>query len=86
MTIKIVGVAVRVNGLTVSLLPPNRHFNVLQQMPSKFARLVKPSEQGFITNEGKFVGREEAKIIARNANQLLPTHSPNNECFSEDLW
>lgn len=84
--IHIISAAVTVHGLVISLPKPNRHWNILHKMPEKFSKLVKPSEQGFLTNEGTFVGREAGKIIARNANQLLPTHSPNKELFSEDLW
>jgi hypothetical protein len=82
---RIVAVAVMSNGLTMSLPAPARHFHVLRQMPAKMARAVTPSDQGFLTSDGAFVGREEALQIAHRNGQLLkPT--THRELFSEDLW
>jgi hypothetical protein len=44
-----------------------------------------PSEQGFITNRGRFVNRVEAMKIARKANQLI-TNTTFRELYSEDLY
>ena len=41
--------------------------------------------QGFLTNKNRFVDREEAMIIAEEADQIIGyTHS--NQLFSEDLY
>lgn len=82
---RIVSVAIKVNGLIMSLPAPNRHFHVLKAMPQKWARKVLPNQQGFLTNEGQWLGREEALTVAHRAGQLLkPTE--HRELFSEDLW
>lgn len=85
MTFRIVAAAIRCNGLTFTMPRPARHFNIMAAMPSKIASRVKPSEQGFLTDDGQFVGREEAKAIASAAGQLL-NETPHAELFSEDLW
>ena len=41
-------------------------------------------EQGFITNTNRFVGRQEAKVIAEAAGQITAT--PHKELYSEDLY
>lgn len=75
-------------GATISLLPPARHHTILQSMDVIMGidtEKVLPSEQGFLTDEGKFVNRVEAFYVAWKAGQLLkPTNGP--ELFSEDLW
>lgn len=45
-------------------------------------------EQGFLTNKGRFVGREEAMKIAKAQNQVIRlSGSPNSDIlFSEDLY
>lgn len=81
----IVAVAVRANGLIISMPAPARHFNIMKSMPAKMARSVLPSDQGFVTDTGHYVGREDALRIATAAGQLLkPT--AHRELFSEDLW
>lgn len=45
-------------------------------------------EQGFLTNKGRFIGREEAMKIAKEQGQIIRlSGSPNaNILFSEDLY
>jgi hypothetical protein len=43
-------------------------------------------EQGFITSDGFFVGREEAYRIASEAGQIVDKHGPEDVLFSEDMW
>lgn len=43
------------------------------------------SEQGFYTNLGRFVDREEAMLIAREADQVI-SNSTFDELYSEDLY
>lgn len=45
-------------------------------------------EQGFLTNKGRFVGRNEAMKIAKAQNQVIRlSGSPNSDMlFSEDLY
>lgn len=42
--------------------------------------------QGFLTNSGKFVDREEGLIIAQRNNQILEKSPPKYKLFSEDMW
>lgn len=42
-------------------------------------------EQGFLTNTGRFVDRDEGFKIAQSAGQIPPTWKPRH-LFSEDLW
>ena len=46
---------------------------------------ITQEEQGFITSTGRFVGREEAKKIARNAGQLIG-ESGFKQLISEDIY
>lgn len=42
--------------------------------------------QGFLTSKNRFVGREEAKIIALDAKQIVEPTINKTDLFSEDLW
>jgi hypothetical protein len=85
--VRIIAAAIRLNGLTVSLPPPARHFHImklLNETHRKFGNSL-PSNQGFVSSDGRFLERGEALRIATEAGQLLkPSHS--SELFSEDLW
>lgn len=91
MTERIVAAAIRVqapvadspNGafaVTVTLPPPARHSDLIWG----FGNRVLPSDQGFLTSMGRFVGRREAAGIALDAGQA--DEIPLGELFSEDLW
>lgn len=80
----IVAVAIRVNGLVISMPRPARHADIIKRLPKKLSA-VRPSDQGFLTDAGNFVGRDVGLDLARQAKQLLkPT--THRELFSEDLW
>lgn len=79
------GVAVRTaRGLVLTMPRPARHPALLAEidaaMPGGDALLA---EQGFITNAGEFVSREEAAAIAYANGQIK---APKRDLFSEDLW
>ena len=43
--------------------------------------------QGFFTNKGRFVNREQAAIIAKRARQLAPDDKRKvKDLLSEDIW
>ena len=46
---------------------------------------IDSDEQGFLTSKGRFVGREEAKLIAKRAGQLK-TDSVYKKLISEDIY
>jgi hypothetical protein len=83
--LKIVSVAIRRGKLIFSIEAPARHHHVLHTMDLQEKIDAIDVDQGFLTNEGKFVDREEAFKIALAANQLLAIH-PLKELFSEDIW
>lgn len=66
---------------------PARHHHILHQLwPMSEKRL--DHGQGFVTDAGRYVTREEGWQIAEAAGQLLgraPT-GPRGTLFSEDLW
>lgn len=50
-----------------------------------YPNYITQEEQGFLTSKGRFVDRKEAKIIAKNANQLIRDSIFEN-LISEDLY
>lgn len=87
---RIIAAAVQVNGVTLSLPPPARHYHIVNTLcetvgDAAATRYARPQDQGFLTDAAAFVGREEALRIARDAGQLLK-ETPHRELFSEDLW
>lgn len=84
----IIGVAIiGYDGNVYSLPKPNRHHHVIHMMVKQYNHPIPINgEQGFITNEGKFVNRIEAKVIAVNNNQLTSRAGNEEELFSEDVW
>jgi hypothetical protein len=66
---------------------PARHNDLIRIVRGLgYKRPIEPDDQGFITSTGRFVTREEACVIARNAGQIIKKHGPDDELFSEDLW
>jgi len=53
---KIVGVAVRYNGLVFSLPAPNRHHHVLRMIGGIYG----PHEEGFVLGDGTYIDRTDA--------------------------
>jgi hypothetical protein len=43
-------------------------------------------EQGFLTNLNRFVNRQEAWIIAENANQIINVSGGKGTLYSEDIY
>ncbi len=61
-----------------------RHHNILWQ-GTQVSRT--PSHQGFLTSTGRFVTRQDAKMIAFKAGQLDKIKQQNNHTlYSEDLY
>jgi hypothetical protein len=80
-------VALKRNGVIYSLPKPNRHhhlFSLTVNDPKE-----DDDEQGFLDNDGMFLNRAEAFIVATNANQLKPRRPGGYDgelLFSEDIW
>lgn len=84
---RIVAAAIKHTGVTVSLPRPARHGDIFITAGWMFRKVtVLPSHQGFLTSEGRFVGREEARQIAIDAGQCPGGPAHARELFSEDLW
>jgi len=50
-----------------------------------YSNYISQDEQGFLTSKGRFVDRKEAKVIAKNANQLIRDSIFEN-LISEDIY
>lgn len=87
MSETIVAAALRINGMTVSDIPPARHHTLLWAVSGINDNLrIGSEQQGFITSTGRFVDRQEALEIALAAKQIeRPKYQPH-QLFSEDLW
>ena len=89
MKVRVVAAAIRTPDGVVHFLPaPARHHHVLQAASTSRDWV---EEQGFVTNDGCFVDREAAMVIARKAGQLIRDESDPRRyqgplLFSEDLW
>ena len=87
---KILGVAVKFNKIMVCLPKPNRHCDCFWYAKDKLG-LDKTSGypadyQGFYTNEGVFLNRKEAYIVAEKNNQIVNPDPGKGILFSENLW
>lgn len=84
---RIVAAAVKAYGATWSLPRPARHHHILDVIDRAGLDAIAPGPdaQGFLTSEGRFIGRRGAAAIALDAKQIAKLMSPP-ELFSEDLW
>jgi hypothetical protein len=74
------------DGYTYAVPRPGRHHTVIGMMADYGHPVPIKGVQGFMLSDGTFADRKTAKAIAKEANQLLPTASPSDDLFSEDLW
>lgn len=86
LTSKIDRVAIIYNGVIYSLPRPNRHHDVIRHIHNETGAMNIRGEQGFMTDDGQFVGRGYARLIAERSGQLLPRASEGRELYSEDVW
>jgi hypothetical protein len=80
------GVGIEVKGRLYTLPRPNRHHHIIHKVYQETSEQVITDSQGFVTSKGRYVLREEALEIARNAGQLLPCHFHKTQLFSESVW
>lgn len=89
MSEQIVAASVSAGGITLSAERPGRHHTVLHAMHLALGldamELGIPEAQGFLTSEGRHVGRIEAAEIAIRAGQIEKLNWPPY-LYSEDLW
>lgn len=75
------------HGTIWSNAPPDRYADVIFRMAKAGNYpMIFEKHKGFMTNTGRFVNRKEAKVIAKEAGQLLESASASENLFSEDLW
>ncbi len=91
MTERIAAAAIRSPDGTVWTLPrPARHCDVICHIWGKTGKpTIGNSGQGFLTDQGRFVTREEAYRIAKAADQIIfrPDVTPTpGTLYTEDLW
>lgn len=83
--LKVVRAAIRdKNGVVYSVPVPGRHHNVIALMREKGVSHLRIDKQGFILSNGAFATRDEALVVARNANQVEKIIG--GTLTSEDLW
>lgn len=67
-----------------------RHDNIMAQARKLFGIASKGTHvtQGFLTSENRFVDREEAAMIAKTADQLIPPYNKYRpvQLFSEHIY
>lgn len=78
--------AIRAGDIIFKVKRPYRHHHVLGVMRLRNVKNPQRATQGFVTSTGRFVDRIEARRIAHDAGQLLPTASKGDRLFTEDLW
>lgn len=86
---RIIAAAVLRGGVIHTMPSPARHHTIMQAVDLVYGDKhlpFRPDEQGFLTDKGRFVGRFEAKDIARHAGQLLQRAEKLPELYSEDVW
>jgi hypothetical protein len=75
----------------VMLVGPRHLDNVmLEQYKRAYTNKIAPEESnaiyGFLDNNGLFLNRYEALIIAQEAKQIVEKTNPQDKLFSEDLY
>jgi hypothetical protein len=63
-----------------------RHHNIIADIVSKTGDRPVTGEQGFVTEDGEFVNREDAAKIALSNGQVKELKFNSKLLFSEDLY
>jgi hypothetical protein len=89
-TERILGPAIKHDGVVHKLPEPNRHFHILHKMARRNGALIistiAAGQQGFYTNLREFITRKEGKIVARKSGQNKRDTGPSHTLFTEDMW
>ena len=79
-------VAIKTLSGVYALPEPNRHHNVIKTMHDN-GESAKSGIQGFVTDTGAFLNREQARSYALAIGQVSEKKlNHQRELFSEDLW
>lgn len=84
-------VAIMRGGKVYSLPKPNRHHHILHSGMMDDKVNEEADVQGFLDDNGKFLNRAEAYVVAKSIGQLDRSNHPPNHydgelLFSEDVW
>lgn len=86
---RILAVAVIHGGRVYGFPSPGRHHDAIRKVarldPDAGRGLCPPKAQGFVLEDGTYVGREEGARIALASGQVERLHT-EGRLFSEDLW
>ncbi|CAB4134459.1 hypothetical protein UFOVP273_78 [uncultured Caudovirales phage] len=84
----IIGVAIKYDGKIYSLPSPNRHHDVIRMIAQENGVGIQgPDIQGFVDEEGYFLDRRQALVVAMHFDQVINPKSIRGErLYSEDLW
>lgn len=83
----IVSAAIQYKGINLTLDRPGRHGSLINFLWYHVGE--KDHEnwvEGFLTNRGRFVGREEAGILVLASGQGSPRTLCSGRLYSEDMW
>lgn len=88
----IIAVAIKYGEAVIHMPRPCRHHDIIRLVGERFkSRTGGSDQQGFLTSEGRFVGRRYALYLTQRNGQLDQTKprgsgSNSRDLFSEDLW
>lgn len=90
----IVAAAIKMGDLICTLPKPARHHNILSAIDKQFKKgrsvtSVLAEEEGFLTDQGQFLGRQAAYHHARKFGPSIirkPDGYQGDSLFSEDVW
>lgn len=75
------------DGTVYSVPRPGRHHDVIKKMVQAGRPIPIRGEQGFLLDDGSFVDRKTARVIADTNGQAGGRRDQGlSELFSEDLW
>lgn len=63
-----------------------RHHLIIRDIAEQTGIRPVTGRQGFVTSNGRFVGRKQAARIALQAGQITKLKYDPEELFSEELW
>jgi hypothetical protein len=83
-------VAIRFQGVLYSLPSPNRHHDVIRFIVERLGVKhvdARDEDQGFLDDQGRYLTRRRALVVARESGQLWPDRPIlHGMLFSENVW
>lgn len=86
----VVAAAIKIGDLILSVPRPGRHHDVIRLAVEAGLPTPITGEQGFVDNDGRFLDRKQAMVVAMRAEQPIIREDAHTfvggSLFSEDLW